>query len=110
MEWSGHKSGRGKRGRDGRGARDVGLAGEEQYLGQMPVERESVRVRERGSRGRRGAGKSGKRGVGRNRRLTERKSDLHRAPEARRARAVCEVSWPRLREEFADARWSSQKS
>lgn len=49
-------------------------------------------------------------GVGREGILTERKSDLHRMPEARRARAAGEVSWPRLREEFAEARWTSQRS
>ena len=42
--------------------------------------------------------------------LTERKSFLHRALEERRARAAGEVSWPRLREEFAEARWTSQRS
>lgn len=68
-------------------------------------ELESSEKRREKKEGKRSGGGSGKEGI-----LTERKSDLHRMPEARRARAAGEVSWPRLREEFAEARWTSQRS
>ena len=64
-----------------------------------------VAKKRRKKKGKRGGGGSGREGI-----LTERKSDLHRVPEARRARAAGEVSSPRLREEFAEARWTSQRS
>ena len=87
------------------------LAREEQYLERVPVEDEwCMNIMSWSRRSAKMEGK--KRGceVGREGTLTERKSDLHRMPEARRARAAGEVSSPRLREEFAEARWSSQRS
>lgn len=90
------------------------LAREEQYLERVPVENgwcmnilgweSEEKWRKRRKKKKTGCS------VGREGILTDRKSDLHRLPEARRARAAGEVSSPRLREEFAEARWTSQRS